>query len=250
MEVDESHNKKKPFYKPAVIGFGLIILAILAAMSGPLGNRLDWWDFETAVNIAKWAAYAGLASSILCLLGLIVTRPGGKRRGFIFSIMGLIIIAPTVLYLQSWKEAKQTLPPIQDISTNIENAPSFWYAPNTRVYGGFEDTSWQEEAYPDIKPLVLPLSANKAYDLALKLIRKRGWRLWEPNRDDMHIEATEKTFWFGYKDDVVIHITELDENRSQIDMRSASRYGTGGDGGTNANRIRSLFRDLKKYSQK
>jgi len=241
---------KKPVYKPAVIGFVLIILAILTAMSGPLGNRLDWWGFEAAVNIAKWAAYAGLFASILSLSGLIAARPGGKRRGFIYSIMGLLIIAPTIMYLQSWKEAKQTLPPIQDISTNIENPPSFWYAPNTRVYGGFEATSWQEEAYPDIQPLVLPLSADKAYDLVLELIRKRGWRLWEPNRDDMHIEATETTFWFGYNDDVVIHITELDENSSKIDMRSTSRYGSGGDGGTNANRIRSLFSDLKKHSKK
>jgi len=245
----DSQSKKKPYYKPAVTGFGLIILAILVAMSGPLGSRIGWWGFEVAVHIAKWAAYVGIFGSILCLTGLIAARPGGKRRGFVFSLLGLLIVVPMVMYMQYWKEAKQTLPPIQDITTDMENPPSFWYAPNSRLYGGFEVASWQEEAYPDIQPLVLSLSTDKTFDLALELIRKRCWKLWEPNRDDMHIEATESTFWFGFSDDVVIHITELEENSSQIDMRSTSRFGTGGDGGTNAKRIDSFFRDLVKLSK-
>ena len=237
---------KKPLYKPAVIGFGLIIFSILMAMSGPMGTRLNLWGFEVAVNIAKWAAYIGMAASVLCLAGLIAARPGGKRRGFLFSMAGLVIIGSLLVYLQYWKNAKQTLPPIQDITTNTQDPPSYWYAPNTRVYDGFESEAWQEQAYPDIQPLILPIPAEKAYDLALQIIKKRGWKLWEPNREDLHIEATEKTFWFQYSDDVVIHITPIDKNKSQVDMRSSSRYGSGGDGGTNANRIRSFFKALKK----
>jgi len=245
----DSQTAQKPVYKPAVIGFALIILAIFVAMSGPLGSRFGWWGFEVAVNIAKWAAYTGIFASILCLSGLIAARPGGKRRGFIFSLLGLLIVVPMVLYMQYWKEAKQTLPPIQDITTDMENPPSFWYAPNSRIYGGFEVASWQEEAYPDIQPLIFPFSADKTFDHVVELIRRRGWQLWEPNREDMHVEATESTFWFGFSDDVVIHITELDENSSRIDMRSTSRFGTGGDGGTNAKRIDSFFRDLIKLSR-
>jgi len=237
---------KKPFSKLAITGFGLIIFSILMAMSGPIGTRLDLWGFEAAVNIAKWAAYLGIFASAFCLVGLIIARPGGKRRGFVFSLLGLVVVGSMVMYLQYWKEAKQTLPPIQDITTNTEDPPSFWYAPNTRVYNGFESEAWQEAAYPDVKALILPLSAEKSYDLALAVLKERGWQLWEPNRDDLHIEATEKTFWFGYADDVVIHITEIDKNKSQIDMRSTSRYGSGGDGGTNANRIRGFFKSLKK----
>jgi len=240
-----SQNTKKPVYKPAVIGFGLIILAILTAISGALGDRIGWWDFGVAVAIFKWSAYAGIFASILCLSGLVAARPGGKRRGFVLSLLGLLLIAPMILYLQLWHEAKQTLPPIQDISTDTENPPAFWSAPNYRVYGEFDATHWQQEAYPDIQPLILPISADKAFDLVLELIRKRGWQLWEPDRGEMHIEATETTFWFGYNDDVVIHITKLAENTSQLDMRSTSRYGSGGDGGTNANRIRSFFSELK-----
>lgn len=240
--------QKKPVYKPAIIGIGLIIASALAAMSGPLGSRIGWWDYDFAVHIIKWAAYAGIFASMLCLSGLVVARPGGKCRGLVYSLLGLIIIVPMILFLQSWKQAKQTMPPIQDITTNTENPPTFWYAPNSRVYGGVRAATLQKDAYADIQPLILPISANKTFDLSIKVILKKGWRLWEPNRDEMHIEATETTFWFGFNDDVVIHITELDNGGSQIDMRSTSRFGDGGDGGTNANRIRAFFKDVKNFS--
>jgi len=162
-----------------------------------------------------------------------------------FSILCLSI-APMLLFLQHWKEAKQTSAPISDISTNTENPPSFWYAPNARTYGGFEIETLQNEFYPDIQPLILPLSANKAFDLVIDVIREKGWKLWEADRNELHIEATATTFWFRFKDDVIIHISKIDKNSSRIDMRSTSRA-TGGDGGTNAKRIRLFFTALKKH---
>ncbi len=236
---------KKPLYKPAIIGLGLILLSLIIAMSGPLGSRIGWWNYDFAVIILKWSAYLGIAASVLCLSGLVMARPGGKRRGFIYSLLGLIIIIPMLLFLQAWKEAKQTSAPISDITTSPENPPSFWSAPNSRIYGGFETETYQNEFYPDIKPLVLPLAANKAFDLVIEVMHEKGWKLWDPDRNEMQIEATASTFWFGFKDDVIVRITEIDNNHSRIDMRSTSRS-TGGDGGTNANRIRDFFKALKR----
>ncbi len=239
---------QKPLYKPAIIGLVLIILSMLAVMAGPIGSRIGWWDYTLAITIVKWSAYAAIFASVICLSGLVAARPGGKRRGFVYSLLGLIIIVPMLLFLQSWKEAKDTLPPIQDITTNTENSLTFWYAPNSQIYGGAHIAALQEEFYPDIQPLLLPIPADKAFDLSVDIIRKKGWELWDPSRDELHIEATEVTFWFGFSDDVIIHITEIDEGNSQIDMRSTSRFGGGGDGGTNASRIRSFFKALKKRS--
>ncbi|GMR16474.1 MAG: DUF1499 domain-containing protein [Gammaproteobacteria bacterium] len=240
---------KQPLYKPAMIGFSLIILAILTAMTGPIGSRLGWWDFDAAVLILKWSAYTALAASVLCLSGLWIARPGTRRRGFIYSLLGLFIVIPMILFLQSWKDAKKTLPPIQDITTNTENPPSFWYAPNSRIYGGIGVAVLQQKAYPDIEPLLLSVPIDKAYDLVVKVIRGKGWQLYPANKEDMHIEATETTFWFGFSDDVTIHITATENGGSQIDMRSASRFGGGGDGGTNARRIRSFFKALKQQAE-
>ena len=245
----KNQTAKKPLYKPSIIGFGLIILSMLVAMAAALGSRIGWWNFDTAAIILKWAAYGGLAAAVLCLPGLLMARPGGKRRGFVFSFLGLLIIVPVVLFLLSWKEAKINLPPIQDITTDTENPPTFWYAPNSRMYGGAGVAAWQEEAYPDIEPLILPVPIDKAYDIVIDVIRDKGWKLYEHNREEMHIEATETTFWFGFSDDVVIHITTTENGDSRIDMRSTSRFGSGGDGGTNANRIRSFFKALTKRVQ-
>jgi len=245
----QNKTSGKPLYKPAVIGFGLILIAVLVAMTGPTGSRIGWWDYDYALALVKWAAYLGLFSAVLCLSGLFVARPGGSRSGLIFSLLGLILIVPMILFLQSWNEAKETLPPIQDITTNTENPPKFWVSPNSRIYGGREVAALQKKFYPDIQPLFLPVPADKVFDLSIEVIQDRGWELWEPSRVDLHIEATQKTFWFGFSDDVIVHITEVDKTSSRIDMRSTSRFGGGGDGGTNANRIRSFFKALEKRAQ-
>ena len=240
---------RKPLYKPAVIGFGLILLSLLTAMAGPLGSRIGWWDFTFAITIVEWSAYLGMFAALLCLLGLIVARPGSRRRGFVFSLLGIIIIVPMILFLLSWKEAKMTFPPIQDITTRTEDPHEFWISPNSRMYGGKKIAALQKEFYPDIQPLFLSVPADKAFDLSIEVIQNKGWQLWEPSRADMHIEATHKTFWFGFSDDVIVHITKVDNASSRIDMRSTSRFGGGGDGGTNAARIRSFFQELKERSR-
>ena len=66
-----------------------------------------------------------------------------------------------------------------------------------------------------------------------------GWDLVEANATAGRIEATDTTFWFGFKDDVVIRVTPADGG-SRVDVRSLSRVG-GGDAGTNAKRIRAYL---------
>ncbi|GMR18761.1 MAG: hypothetical protein BMS9Abin33_1202 [Gammaproteobacteria bacterium] len=236
--------------KVVVTGFILIVLSVVAAMIAPIGSRLGYWDYTAAVRILKWAAYTGGASALICLIGTFVVRPRHSRLGFFLSLLGLAIIIPTLLYLMYWKDAEENAPPIQDITTNTENPPEFWTAPNARVYGGAAVAAYQEEAYPDIKPLLLPLPPDKVFDLVVDVIRQKGWELLDPNRKEMHIEATESTFWFGFSDDVTIHITATDSGGSRVDMRSTSRFGSGGDGGTNARRIRSFFAALKSKADK
>jgi uncharacterized protein (DUF1499 family) len=51
------------------------------------------------------------------------------------------------------------------------------------------------------------------------------------------LEATDTTFWFGFKDDVVVRIrAQEDGSGSHVDVRSVSRVGTS-DLGVNARRI-------------
>jgi uncharacterized protein (DUF1499 family) len=56
------------------------------------------------------------------------------------------------------------------------------------------------------------------------------------------VEATATTFWFGFKDDVIVRIVPVARG-SRIDVRSVSRVGKS-DLGTNANRIREFLKSV------
>jgi len=242
----QNASSQKPLYKPALIGLVLTLISIIIAISAPLGTRIGslGWGFGMSVSIMKWAAGLGIVSILMCLSGLVFARPGSGRRGFGYGLVGLAIVVPMMVVLLTWWNAKRTMPHIEDISTNLEQPLTFWDAPNSRIYGGEENAALQEEFYPEIKPLVLHLPADRVFELVVKIIEDRGWTVWNPGHDELHVEATERTFWFGYSDDVTIQVTPIDENTSQVDMRSASRFGGGGDGGTNAHRIQAFFADL------
>jgi len=71
-----------------------------------------------------------------------------------------------------------------------------------------------------------------------------GWEIVSSNSGKGIIEATATTFWFGFKDDIVVRISPQGSG-SLIDMRSLSRVGKS-DVGTNAARIRKFFKALRQ----
>jgi uncharacterized protein (DUF1499 family) len=144
-----------------------------------------------------------------------------------------------------WKKAKQTYPPIQDISTDLFEPPEFWYAPNVKVYNPLAIADMQMEAYPDVEPAVLTLPFDQAFNLIHEIVQDTGWEILAVEPENGRIEATDTTFWFGFSDDVVIRVTREGES-STIDIRSTSRFGSGGDGGTNAKRILRLLKELDR----
>jgi uncharacterized protein (DUF1499 family) len=72
------------------------------------------------------------------------------------------------------------------------------------------------------------------------------WVIAAANSPEGRIEATDTTFWFGFKDDIVIRITSA-PGGSRIDARSLSRVGRS-DVGTNARRIRAYFKRLDQIA--
>jgi uncharacterized protein (DUF1499 family) len=120
-------------------------------------------------------------------------------------------------------------------------------AANPPEYLGGDVTAQQRRAYPDIQPLVLQVGAEQAFARALAAVRDLGWNVVADDREAGRIEAVDTTFWFGFKDDVVIRVSEMNPGSSRIDVRSKSRVGVG-DLGTNARRIRTLLDRLQAAS--
>lgn len=181
---------------------------------------------------------------------LMLSRRQLSRVRLVLSICGVVIGLLVVGVLWSWWHTAQQVPAIHDITTDTENPPRFVSilplrkdAANPAEYGGPEIAAKQRAAYPDLAPVMLPEPPAQAFDRALRTARDMGWTIVDSNSGEGRIEATDTTFWFGFKDDMVIRITAADHG-SRVDVRSVSRVGRS-DVGTNAKRIRKYLNEVK-----
>lgn len=235
----------KPVHVPLLIG---LVAAALLLLAGP-GTRLEWWEFRTGFELMRWAAWLALAAAGLAIVMMLVPR---IRRSGLRWLLAALVVGAVVAYIpwQGQRQAK-SVPPIHDITTDTTQPPEFTAvlplradAPNAAEYEGAEVAKAQRAAYPDIRPLRMPASSEVAFTRALAAARDMGWEIVAADPEAGRIEATDTTFWFGFKDDIVIRVTaEGDESR--IDVRSVSRVGRS-DVGTNARRIRAYLRQLER----
>jgi uncharacterized protein (DUF1499 family) len=220
---------------------------LLLLVAGP-GTRFGLWDFRTGFVLLRWSAYLGIFAAGLGLLSLLWRAPG-SRPGPALTAIALGGIAALVPY--RWMQRAQQVPPIHDITTDVERPPEFQAvlplrkgAANPAEYGGPEIAAQQEKAYPDVVPLVLNIPAAEAFRLALQEARGMGWEIVAADSGAGRIEATATTPWFGFKDDVVVRVAPEGPG-SRVDVRSVSRVGMS-DVGANAERIRKYLARLRE----
>ena len=231
----------------------IALAAALAAVAGAglagLGHRLAWWDFRTGFVVLRWSAYLGIGTEVFALPVLVATLTFGPRRSIKTLLPALVIacfsFGPPLFQLQK----ARSVPPIHDISTDMENPPVFVDilakrrdAPNSASYGGPEIAAQQRLGYPDLAPQFYRMSREALFGHALQTARELGWEIAAAVPEEGRIEATDTTFWFGFKDDVVVRITPV-EGGSRLDLRSVSRVGRS-DVGANAARIRKFLAEL------
>lgn len=237
------------FFWLSIGALATALLTAFAAASSGLGSRAGLWDFRTGFLMLRAAAIGGLVSGALAIAALI----GGRldRISYLFSTIALVL-GLTVFYIPwSWQRAARALPPIHDITTDPVDPPEFTSilklregAPNPAEYGGVAIAEQQRQAYPDIEPVILPLHFDEAFGRALDSAKRMGWEIAAADREAARIEATDTTFWYGFKDDVAVRLKSISEKETRVDVRSVSRVGRS-DVGTNARRIREYAATLK-----
>jgi uncharacterized protein (DUF1499 family) len=238
-----------PISRIVLAAVALAVGAALVAMASGFGYRMGFWALSTGFTTLRYAAYAGIAAMVLSAVALFVTRPGSGKRGFPIALAALLVGAAVMFIPWQQRVTARSVPPIHDITTDTENPPQFVAiaplranAPNPVEYAGEEIARQQRAAYPDIRPLILDIPADQAFQRATEAVRARGWRLVEADAAEGRIEATDRTRWFGFYDDVVIRLTPMN-GRTIVDVRSKSRVGRG-DVGTNAKRVRAYLAEL------
>jgi uncharacterized protein (DUF1499 family) len=242
----------------AQLGLALAVLALLALLLSGLGSRWGWWHFRTGFSMLRWAAYGGVAAMLLSVLAAVLTRPGtpaGRdllRSGFLFALFAALLGAIVFYVPWNWQRVARAAPPIHDITTDVQNPPEFIAvvplradAPNPPEYPGVETAVVQRRAYPEIRPLLMELPADAAFERALQVVRELGWQLVVAEPGAGRIEATDRTRWFGFYDDVVVRVTPVDAGRAVVDVRSKSRVGRG-DAGENARRIERFLERMRR----
>lgn len=235
----------------AVLAFALAALAALAAILAGPGYRVGLWEFRTGFQILRWACYLALAGAGFGILGVLQSRPLGRRRGMGFALLAIVIGLTAAYVPWSWRRQAQSVPPIHDITTDTMAPPEFVAilplradAPNPPEYAGDSIARQQREGYPDIAPMALDEPPERAFTRALRAAREMGWEIVAAEPTEGRIEATDTTFWFGFKDDIVVRVMSAGSG-SRIDVRSVSRVGRS-DVGTNAKRIREYMEKIRQ----
>ena len=226
------------------IGMILSVLGAVLLLAGPLGTRVGVWPFVIGFLMLALSLLLGLVGASLALAGGLKTGQWAAAAAGI--VVGLAVVSvPSVIVVFA-----RGTPPIHDITTDPDDPPLFVAilplragAANPPEYGGAQVADQQRAAYPDLRPLVLQADAGQAFDRALAAVRDLGWDVVAQDRASGRIEAVDTTFWFGFRDDVVVRVRGA-AGGTRIDVRSKSRVGVG-DVGTNARRIRDLLRRLE-----
>ena len=225
-------------------GFFSLIMLYLAGV-GFSGGSLE---LSQAFTLLRYAALLGITSTALVIFYLLWQRPAGIQ---VFILFFSALAGMTAFYMPyRQQQIAQTVPPIHDITTSIENPPAFVAiapirasAPNPAEYLGGETSELQRQFYPDIMSRVYILSPDEVFAAVTEVAREMAWEIVDADRVEGRLEATDTTKWFRFKDDVVVRMVAGNGNSTMVDVRSKSRVGRS-DIGVNANRIRDFFSRL------
>ena len=223
------------------------VIMIVILVTGPLGYKFDLVPLMPSLASLMVSL---LGSMLLIAIGPIFTLIAVKNSlprnrnlllvSLALCLLPIIVMGPQILKARS-------VPPIHDITTDMVNPPAFEalikhrvHAINGLEYGSEEMpaeelSELQKGAYPNVKPLEVGLSQSDALARAQTVLAEQGLEIIATNPESGLVEATATTLWFGFKDDVVVRVSET-ATGARIDIRSVSRVGVS-DVGANAARI-------------
>lgn len=228
----------------------LVLLMSLAAfllvtLPGPL-YRSGLVELGAAFAGFKYAVITGIAALILLIVQMLFKR---QTVTFTSAAVAIVFSLIAILIPLRMMSTANSVPAIHDISTDLKNPPEFVAiiplradAANPTAYAGLETAKKQREAYPELQTLQYSQPKSELVAAVEQTANNLGWQLVNTNASAGVIEATDSTMWFGFKDDIVIRITDKGDERL-LDVRSKSRMGKS-DLGKNAERISGFIEEL------
>jgi uncharacterized protein (DUF1499 family) len=233
----------------ALFSFVAAGLALVLLSAPGLLYRLGLLSIPSAFGVVRWGVYLGLAAVALSVLTAIRAYRQGERVKAAGAGACVLLLLVAVSIPLRWLAASRSAPPIHDVTTDLENPPTFVAvvplradAPNS-LERSPRLAEQQRAAYPDLAPITLPNAVADTFDRALAAAQEMGWVIVTADKSAGLIEATDVSRWFGFEEDVVVRLTPWGSG-TRVDVRSASRVGAN-DMGTNARRIREYLAMLQ-----
>ena len=162
----------------AVAPLVLAALALGLLALGPFGLRLY-----------RLMPASGLLAAIALVLAILALarewsrlRPGGRAMLFVALALAASLVYVPVFYWQT----RKTVPPIHDITTDLDNPPAFSAVLPARAAeraGSLDRRTpqlgeLQKAAYPDLAPLATTLPPTRAFAEALEVAKSMpGWTI-------------------------------------------------------------------------
>lgn len=234
--------------RAALFSFGLIVttafLHRVFGMATPVAFNL----VMVALGIAAFSIASALAAAFMIWQ---TGRPGTARVLFAVCFSLAILTAPLLFVV--WV---RDYPQIFDVTTDFDRPPEFTAVTQLRTpgsnsvaYDRRHSAETQAHAYPDIKPMTIGRSSEEVYALVVDAVKRLKMELVREDAPDLDagtpgmVEAVDRTLIMGFYDDVAIRVSG-DGETSRVDIRSASRFGSG-DMGRNAERVRELIKEIQ-----
>jgi uncharacterized protein (DUF1499 family) len=247
--------RRNAFRRRQSLGARLARLAALASVlmaGGAAGAfRFGLLDATAFLLMYRNAILVALAALALAAYGLWrLWREGAKVGADVLAavLAAFVTLAPALVFAGM----AATQPRLIDVSTDLRDPPRFPVGAQLETGPRFmvplppeEAARLQAAAYPDLAPLPVAAEGAAAEAMLKAAAAELGW-ITGPrsgNADqagDALYSFEARSAVLGFTDDVVVRLRRLDEGRTLIDVRSASRAGDH-DLGANGARIRAFL---------
>jgi uncharacterized protein (DUF1499 family) len=232
----------------AAFSLPVVLLAIALHRFGVVEYEIAYVTLAAGLGVALLGVLVAIAAFI------VIWNEGlrGLGRAISACVIGFAVLAyPAFEFARG-----ANLPAISDATTDPSDPPRFLAVASARpsganpiAYPGERPARLQRAAYPAVKPLEIDAGPDEAFNVALSIVERRGWRVLDSvtprgGQREGRIEAVARTLVMGFREDVAIRIRAI-EKGVRIDMRSASRYGSH-DLGSNARRIEIFLAEFNE----
>ncbi len=250
--LEKKHPAGNAAWLTAQVCFAIALADAIAGLFAGIGYRLDMWGYRDGIGALPYVFWLALCTAVISALAVMLGATAGRRGAVVVGVLALLIAATTAYIPWTLRQQARSVPPIHDISTDVDNPPQFLHIIGMRKktdhpvsYDGPEVAAQQKKAYPDIGTIELKAPADKVFETARQALLGMGLEIIDAEPIQGRIEATDRSLLFGFEDDVVVRIVPVNDGTTKVDVRSKSRVGRS-DLGINAHRVREFGAALRR----